>query len=483
MKPIVLPMQEVKPAIIGFGKIISRRSTLPVLNHIRIERTKDGWIALTVTDLDVFATLRLEQPAEGEPVTVLIGYEDLVKIAKSCTKIDMISLQCGENASELSVEYPVGTQRMQTKVSTLPVNEFPEIPRIKGDSIPLPETLRSALHEAFDCASVDETRLILNSAFIDVTDSKGHYVVGTNGGHLYASNSFSLPLKESVILPTHKFLGWKEFNADGEWQMKVGEKPGADEPAPVQITSRRWRFITKQHDGRYPNWKHVVPSNDQYRTGIRLATASLESLVKTIERLPDHDQKDHAIGIEVKGNTAHLLCKTDKEAPWTPVPLAGAEAEGADITFSVNRHYLIKALSFGLNRLEFIDTVGPMRFSNGGRQMIVMPVRGEAAPQPQAAPAVESTDETQPAAPTPAAAQPERKEIMAENTTAPVTLDAQLDQCLDDIETLKEVAQEQVTNLTSLRAKLKIIQREHKAGTKELQSVRQTLKSLQSMKL
>ena len=486
MKDIVLPMQEVKPALTGLGKIIDRRATLPVLNHIKVERTKDGWVALTATNLDTFATVRLEQPAEGEPVSFLVPYEDLVKIAKSCLRTDTISIRCGENASELSVEYPVGTQQMQTKVSTVPVDEFIEIPKFKGDSITIPETLRSSLHEALECASEDETRLILNSAFIDVTDSKGHYVVGTNGGHLYASNSFKLALGDSIILPTHKFLQWKEFNADGEWQLKVGEKPGADEPAPVQITSRRWRFITRQHEGNYPQWKQVVPSNDQYRTGIKLNPDMLESVVKTIERLPDHDEKDHALGIEVKGKTVNLLCKADKQSPWNQVPINDATVEGIDITFTLNRLYLTKALRYGLNRLEFTDPIGPMRFSNGGRQLIVMPVRTDLTPAlPTHTPAAPVKAEPPPAASTSGAAQPEQKgPTMAENNTpAPASLDAQLDQCIEELDTLKEAAQEQVSSLTALRAKLKIIQREHKASTKELQAVRQTLKTLQTVKL
>jgi hypothetical protein len=68
MKPITLPIAELKPALAGLGKVINPRSTLPVLHHVKIERTSDGWIALTGTDLDRFVTMRLEHPAEGPPI-------------------------------------------------------------------------------------------------------------------------------------------------------------------------------------------------------------------------------------------------------------------------------------------------------------------------------------------------------------------------------------------------------------------------------
>ena len=52
MKPITLPMAELKPALSGLGKLIRKSGGLPVLKNIKVERTAEGWIALTATDLD-----------------------------------------------------------------------------------------------------------------------------------------------------------------------------------------------------------------------------------------------------------------------------------------------------------------------------------------------------------------------------------------------------------------------------------------------
>jgi DNA polymerase III sliding clamp (beta) subunit (PCNA family) len=90
---IALPIAELKPALIGLGKVIAKRCTLPVLSHIKIERTKDGWIALTSTDLDSFVTVRLEQPSDGEALSVLIPYEELAKITKNCQKTDTVAIR------------------------------------------------------------------------------------------------------------------------------------------------------------------------------------------------------------------------------------------------------------------------------------------------------------------------------------------------------------------------------------------------------
>ena len=67
--------------------------------------------------------------------------------------------------------------------------------------------------------------------------------------------------------------------------------------------------------------------------------------------------------------------------------------------------------------------------------------------------------------------------------TEPLTIDAQLDLLIEEVETMKITVQDHLTGLKTLGSKLKGIQREHKSSNKELHAVRQTLKGLQSMKL
>jgi len=95
MNPITLPIAELKPALAGLGKVISPRATLPILHHVKVERTADGWIALTGIDLDRFVTMRLEHPAEGPPMAVLIPYDQLVQVTKNCGKDERIHLEAG----------------------------------------------------------------------------------------------------------------------------------------------------------------------------------------------------------------------------------------------------------------------------------------------------------------------------------------------------------------------------------------------------
>ena len=495
MSKIALPIAELKPALTGFAKVISKRMTLPVLNHLKIKRTKDGWIALTATNLDTFVTLRLEQPGEGEPLSLLVSYDELLKTSKACGKGDNILISAAKK-NAIKIEYAIGNQIAASEVESLPVEEFPPTPKITGDAFPIPEAVRSAIHEAMECASEDATRLVLNGAYIDTSKKGAHYVVGTDGRHLYSSNSFSLPLKDSLLIPSHKFLGWKEFNNDGEWQLKVGTPQTKDDTAPLQISSRRWRYITRQIDGNYPNWRQVIPT--AFATSVEFDPDSVAQMIQTIERMPDHDKINHALGIEVKRNSVNLLCKPAADQPWMPVEILLSLIKGPEATVYLNRHLLIKALEFGLLRLDIIDSLSPLRLSNEGRQIIVMPTRPEGM-QPASSPANPppakeqngngeaepvNSDTNQPAAST-TAAQEERNTMARSNGNGhePEASKPALETAVEQVEAVKASIKSAVGGLNELLDTLRQVQRDQKSTDKDVQSVRITLEKLQSVKL
>jgi DNA polymerase III sliding clamp (beta) subunit (PCNA family) len=493
MKSITLPIAELKPALIGLGKIINSRATLPVLHHIKVERTSDGWIALTGTDLDRFVTLRLEHPAEGPPLSMLLPFDQLTQVVKNCGKGESIEVESTPGAN--IIRFPLGETLGESKFAFLSPEEFPATPKVKSDAIPLPSSLRESIHESMECASTDSTRYVLNGTFIDTSNPKANYIVGTDGKHLYSANSFALPLKESLIIPNHKFLGWKEFNSDGEWQMKADDKS-------VQISSRRWRFVSRQIEGSYPNWRQTIPNPEDAKTRITFDPAKLETLIKLIQRMPCYDAEKHqTIGLEWKDGSLMLLGKDKPEDEWMRVQVLDFKGEGSELTIYLDRRYLIKALGLGLNIINLIDPMSPLRFNNGGKTLIVMPLRCVAAPAPaiNTPPAVSAA--TNPNSPQ-QAEQPQEPQTMQTQTNgqshpigangsanpthhAPSKDESKsaLETALVQIESIKTGFRETINGLTKLGDSIRSAMREQKASEKEVHTVRQTLRSLQGVRL
>jgi DNA polymerase III sliding clamp (beta) subunit (PCNA family) len=498
MNPFSLPVAELKPALIGLGKIINKRSTLPVLSHVRVERTPDARIQLAVTDLDTAVVVQLDTPTEGEPAALLVPFEDLHHVVKGCRGDDAVILDQVAKR-RIALRFPVAGQTIEHGCDSLPVEEFPPITEIVGEPVTLDADLRHALHEAWQCASTDETRLILNGAFLDVSKPKAHYVVGTDGRHLFSSNSFALPLAESLLVPGHRFLEWREFREnDGDWKLRLA-KSEKDGPLLFELASNRWHYVARSIEGTYPNWRAIQPEAGSAQTTVEFAADGLEALIQLIARLPNHNETHFTIGVEIKGGRQRLLAKSAEQDDWRRVEVEGARPVGPDTAVLLNRHLLTKALRFGLTKLEIVDCLSPVRFSAEGRQMIIMPVRPETSPAKPPGPPVSppaATHQEPPAPNQPPTAEPQKGEpsmpdqsdntrgtsrsATTPNGTAEKTA---LETALGQIEIVRGDVRNALAGLNKLADALKQVQRDHKAGEKEIQSVRQTLRSLQSVRI
>ncbi|MHA3774855.1 hypothetical protein ACXR0O_25325 [Verrucomicrobiota bacterium sgz303538] len=496
MSSFALPIAALKPALTGLGKVLNRQTRLQALSMIKLERTREGRIILTTSDRDHFVSFRMDepkQPKEGEPEALLVPFDELRAVMKSCGKGEHILIE-RDGPNFVSMRYAIGSQYAEYKVESTPVEEFPEIPVIKAEPIAVPDSLRCSIMQAFECASTDDTRQVLNGAYLDVSQQECQHVVATDGRHLFSSNSFTLPLGKSIVLPTHRFLQWREFHRDGEWRLRVAAGAEKDSPACIQVSSKHWRFITSETEGSYPNWRQVVPSSSETTSSFELEPQAVEQVIQAIQRMPCHDPLHFAIGLEMTGNAVHLLGKTDVAEHWIRVPLTAVRITGKPVTTFLNRNYLLKALRFGLTRVELIDPMSPLRFSAGGRQMIVMPVRAEAVPPPptssvQPDPSVPLTgaeaDPGKPPARTAAVPPPGTAPLAVGHTrhvsrrtntkrrpkAAPAgaaNTAARVDGALHAIDSLRETLQKGLSGLRELSSKLRLLRREQTSTGREL---------------
>ena len=126
--------------------------------------------------------------------------------------------------------------------------------------MPLCSDVRQAIMQAMECASTDETRVILNGAYLDLSDRNCQQIVATDGRHLYSSNSFSLPLKAFPPDPGPQIPGMAGIQQ--RWGVATAGAAGsegrtgdaADQQPALDVSSAR------QIEGNYPNWRQVVPA-------------------------------------------------------------------------------------------------------------------------------------------------------------------------------------------------------------------------------
>jgi DNA polymerase III sliding clamp (beta) subunit (PCNA family) len=496
---ITLPVSELKSCLTGLGKVIGRKSTLPVLQHVRISRDSKGMVSLQATDLDAFVTYHASEDQPGPLVEVLLPIEQLAKAVKSSSAKDSVSLVI-EPKEKVKLRYSMGGSPLEQSVPTLDLKEWPPVPEVNQPATALDKEFGVALKQALECCSNDPSRYILRGACLDVADKKYHYIVSTNGRMLYSANSFCFDLQKTVVIPDSKFLSASDFLDDEGGLLSVGAGKDVNY---VKLESPRWTYVSKQIEGNYPNWKQVVPKSSEKATKIILNDAALKQLLAVVPNLPGDKDADRVVRIRFDLQSVFIEAKAKDQSDWTSIRVQEAVAKGRQVMVALNREYLLKAVRFGLKTVEIEDELSPIIFWNAGKKMVVMPVRLDASPAPvpktpPAEPEKESTPvpSSQPSETT----TNERKTMPRTATRIQTPANSETTQTsngeqnghengsvmkslTDKVEQIRETLKGVMRDLGEVTDGLKLAEKEKRATEKEIEGFRASLKKIQSFSI
>ena len=507
---IQLSVSELKTALTGLSKVISRRTTLPVLDHLRVTRDAEGAVTLQATDLDTTVTYRVTEPNAGSPCDFLVPFEPLNKLVKGGKEPVQLSVEAN---NQVRVRTHVGSSPMEQTLNSLPVTEYPPVPQVLGKGIVLDATFRDCLRQALDCCSEDYTRHILRHVCVDTRNSEGHYLAASDGRHLFCANSFQFDLKTPVLIPDQPFLHWSKFLEDGVGELRIKPKANDKDTGPwVLLQSGPWTFVSKSSADEFPIWKNALPSQNSRRTRVQLDRSAVETLLAGLVRLPGHDDPNRPATLEIEGNALVVKAKARDAKDWTRLTVDGVQITGRDVSIAVNRDYLLKALRFGLTTFEIEDGRSPLDCIAGGRRLVVMPLGAPEPPKPTSTTAPTTTASAsvpnpQPTHPpvteTPAIQPPTQNTptIMSkttETTPANQTLisptptptpatstvePSTVKGVMLHIENIKESLKGVLREFSTVLDDLKQLEKEKRASDREMESVREKLREIQAVRI
>jgi hypothetical protein len=386
---------------------------------------------------------------------------------------------------------------LERPLPVFPPDAWPLEPTFEEPPVALPLELPPALKESLAYAA-DECRLDLHGAWLDVDDPNAHYVMACNGSQMFTANSFHFGLKESLLVPYHRFLQGEGFQQDGPWRLSLRPKQG-DEEACLQLASDHWTFVTRVPEARLRNWKASVPT--EARTRIRFSDDAVTTLLELLPRLPMADS--HLQGAEFHFTESFSTVTGRAKDHHSTVELVGLKVDGHPLRISVNRTFVLQALKLGLRELELNDALSPLTFKHGGRRLVVMPLRLGSEETPPTAPAPANPTNEMPAPPpepteepeTPAKPQlnpepqtttptpePMSKETQANPEASTETVSA-LRQAIAKVEGLKDGLKAMLTDLNDVLKVLNVAQKEQRASEREVEEVRAALEAVKKLRL
>lgn len=251
----IIQAKQLKAQVSALQGILARKETIPILSRIKIEAGERGDLVMTATDLDV--SLIIEQEVDIlRPGSICLSGRKLGDIAATLPN-EPVHLKLDDKGER--VEFRAG--RFKSKLSGTESEQFPEIARVKGESVKIPagvfyEGLRRtvfAVTEANQRFTINGILLLIEDSTFKMVSTDGHRLcyfrmmtTAGNGQNLRCL----IPIKAAREL---KSLLADEIRTNSQAEIKI--KKGSQ----LECSIGNKTMTAREISGNFPNWEMVIP--------------------------------------------------------------------------------------------------------------------------------------------------------------------------------------------------------------------------------
>ena len=359
-----ISQSEFQNALSIVQKGITNRSTLPILSGIYMETRGDE---INFQSMDMKLSVQFTVPAlvEEEGKAVLPG---------------KLTLDIVKNLPDAAVHVEVQDtdalilcEASSFNIKGLDPRDFPGFPSIEPQrQIKVPFDLFSNMaRKVSRVVSRDESRPILTGVLVAFEDSKFKMV---------ATDSYRLALAEAIVeTPAEDFSAViaGSFISDlASLPKSGGDITIAIDDSQIIASYNNTVFVNPRIEGKYPNYKQLLPSTCETRCVIDRA-AFLAGAKRAA--LLDHSASQIKFDINVASQTIQISAASQDVGYIQEI--MKAEVEGADIKIGFNSSFVIDGLSaIDSDQISF-EMVSPTKpgvfkgYPDEGYLYLVMPVR------------------------------------------------------------------------------------------------------------
>ncbi len=324
---IVCTQENLNKALQAIGRIPKKDSTLPILNNVLIEASRNN-TTLKATDLEIGISVVVRGKVEEEgsvtvPASLLAEYVATLprqNVTLEATG-ESISVSCGQFSSTL-----LGMKN----------EDFPLIPKVEnGQSIKISAGLfKTQLAQVVAFTALDEMRPEIAGVHFEVAD-KTLILAATDGHRLAEAKATveSADLKNQLILPRQTLLELSRvLENDGTLEISASENQ-------VSFVYKDVNLVSRLIDGAYPPYRELVPSD--FQTEVTFDRAELISSLRATSLFGKHNVQD--ITMEIGKDEVKLASQASQVGESHAALAVSYQGVANSITF--NARYLIEGVA------------------------------------------------------------------------------------------------------------------------------------------
>ena len=334
---------ELVDAIHKVGRVITARTTLPILNNILLGPVEGG-IQLAAYDLKL--AIRTFLPVSGVEAPGIALPSRLFAEIASALPGDEVTVESDPQTSRARIT----CGRSTYNIHGMPSQEFPSLPELPGEpTLVIREgTLKEMIRQTEFASAKEETRPAMTGTLCLVED--GHFTMVTTDTYRLAARREPLgkeQKKEAVsikaIVPTRAMQEMERLLKGGDEEVQVtfgtnlarfslgGDSASVGQPATV--------LVSNLIEGHFPDHGQVIQTDWQTRVSVK--TKEFEAALRRVE-LVARENANRVI-LRIAEGSMELQAVTQGVGEGSEE--VNVKLEGNPLTVGFNARYLIDALA------------------------------------------------------------------------------------------------------------------------------------------
>ncbi|MDB2344728.1 DNA polymerase III subunit beta [Pelagibacteraceae bacterium] len=351
--------------------VVEKKNTLPILSNVLLQ-LKDNKLSIVATDLDIVFYNEISDVKiinEGSTTTSAAILYDILRKISSNSELNFDL----KSENKLSLK----SDSADFNLLCLPTDNFPSfVDEFEGQEIALDKNrFLKLLNKTRISISNDDTRHYLNGIFLHLTEAHGrHFLTGVaTDSHRLSSSSLEIESTNnfsSLILPRKTVFQLCSLLSETTDSLTMQSSENK-----IKFTLGKIRLISKVIDGKFPDYKQVVPA-----TNDKILNVPSKEFINSIERVASVSL-DRKEGVKLKIDKDNIQLSVNSANSGEGNETIKADYNSESLNISFNSKYLIDIASEIENKnlkMNLKDSTSPVLIedaSDKNSYYVIMPMK------------------------------------------------------------------------------------------------------------